>query len=129
MRDGELAELRETLLALELKLMDPVFRKDREAVSGLLAVEFREFGSSGTEWLRDGILDLLATENALTPPLVEEFEVSPIALEAVLVTYLTLVPAPSSGETARKTLRSSVWVLREARWQIVFHQGTTQSAV
>lgn len=111
------AELKALLFRLELELMDPDVRKDREKVSALLAEEFREFGSSGRAWSRAAILDLLATEPWQSAPVVEEFEMQRIAMDAALVTYRTV-------RSQQATLRSSIWMLREGLWQMVFHQGT-----
>lgn len=105
------------LLSLEKHLMDPVVRKDLAQVSALLAEDFREFGSSGREWSREAILDLLATELSHPAPAVEDFTLQSIAPDVALVTYRTVRPQQS-------TLRSSIWKRTEAGWQIFFHQGT-----
>jgi hypothetical protein len=118
--DRDVNELTAHLLALELQLMDPVFRKDRDQVSALLADGFREFGSSGRVWSRKATVDLLATEQPQAAPSVEEFSIHPIAPATVLVTYRTRRLAGSS-------LRSSIWVHTPAGWQILFHQGTKAS--
>lgn len=47
-----------------------------------------------------------------------------LAGELALVTYRAARPANASGEAARQTLRSSLWLRRNGRWQIRFHQGT-----
>jgi len=117
--DEGLAEL---LLHLERQLMDPVFRKNREQVSALLAEDFREFGSSGRVWSRAAILDLLANEEAYTAPVVEDFAMQRISPETALVTYRTL-RADAASDAPQITLRSSLWVLRGNRWQVLFHQG------
>ena len=49
MDEETFAELRR----LELRLMDPAVRHDREHVALLLADDFVEFGSSGYVWTRD----------------------------------------------------------------------------
>jgi len=115
------AELKALLFRLELELMDPAIRKDRDKVSALLAEDFREFGSSGRAWNRAAIIDLLATEPTQPAPAVEEFEMQRIAMDAVLVTYRTV-------RSQQVTLRSSIWMLRDETWQVVFHQGTKMPA-
>ena len=117
--DEGLAEL---LLHLERRLMDPVFRNNREQVSALLAEDFREFGSSGRVWSRAAILDLLTSEEAYTSPAVEDFAMQRISPETALVTYRTL-RADAASDAPQITLRSSLWVLRGERWQVLFHQG------
>lgn len=114
------AKLEELLLKLEQRLMDPVFCKDRAQVSGLLAEGFREFGSSGRVWSRDQILN--PSETRPPAPLVEDFAVNTIVPELVQVTYRTLKAIP--GGKPQAALRSSLWIRRGDRWQMLFHQGT-----
>lgn len=116
-------DLRSLLLSLELQLMDPAFRKDREQVAALLAEDFREFGSSGRFWSREAIIELLATEPAQPAPAVEDFAIQRLAPEIVLVTYLT-IRASGPGALRQGVLRSSLWIHRDSGWKVLFHQGT-----
>ncbi len=62
------------------------------------------------------------------PPVVaiSDFHASLLSDGVVLVTYRSARDSRMrSGQTAI-ALRSSVWVWRDSRWQIVFHQGTPQ---
>ena len=112
--EGETAKL---VLSLEKHLMDPTVRKDRAAVSALLAEDFREFGSSGREWSREAILDLLETEPSQPAPEVVDFRIKQLAAGVVLVTYRTIRPTVQVN-------RSSIWRHTETGWQVLFHQGT-----
>jgi len=116
-RSGPDTVLAEFLLSLELRLMDPAFRKDRAAVSALPAKDFREFGVSGREWSREAILDLLATEPSRSAPEVEDFRIQPLTADTVLVTYRTIRPEIQAN-------RSSIWIQSASGWQVLFHQGT-----
>ena len=110
------------LLSLEQTLLDPAVRHDRSRVSELLAEEFVEFGSSGTVWTRDRILDLLATEE-YAPPAIEDFECRQIGSTAILATYRSVrVDTLTGARTV--TLRSSIWKIKTGAWRIQFHQGT-----
>lgn len=104
------------LRTLEEKLLQPDFRRNRAAVAELLADDFREFGSSGRTWDKQQILDKLESE----PPfdaVTHDFKATELANGVVLVTYK--VTAKS-----RTSLRSSIWINRNDRWQMLFHQGT-----
>lgn len=116
MRDAT-AEIR----ALEEKLLSGEFRRDRKAVAGLLAEDFREFGSSGRVWNKQQILDQLETEEPFEAEM-DDFQAVELAAEAVLVTHKVTVRR--QGAESATSLRSSIWVKREGRWQILFHQGT-----
>lgn len=121
--DPVAAELR----ALEERLLQPEFRRDRLAVSALLADDFVEYGSSGRVFDKHQILDILQTEQPRSIRLAD-FAVRRFCDSLFLVTYRSLrgslpwkdgPPAPGAAG-----LHSSLWVRREGRWQIAFHQGT-----
>lgn len=116
-----MSELHQSLAAqlesLERQLLTPAIRPNAEA---LLAEEFTEFGSSGRVYSRSEIVASLAGE-ASAPPEVElnDFRLQPLSPELALATYRTLCASPHV-----EALRSSLWVFRDARWQMLFHQGT-----
>jgi hypothetical protein len=105
----------------EERLAMPSASESRESLGALLAEDFCEFGSS------DRITDATSTLDALIAGgrpriMFEEFKATPVADGVVLVTYVSRsVWEPGWKPTA---LRSSLWIRREGRWQIVFHQGT-----
>lgn len=107
------------VVAGELSLLDPEVRASRSAASALLDDSFHEFGSSGTVWDRESVLDsMLAVVDA--PPEVMDMTASRLAPDVILLTYRTRRPG-------RGTLRSSIWRRTQGRWAIYFHQGTVQS--
>lgn len=105
-------------IAHELRLLDPVVRRDRDAVDALLAPDFTELGASGRLWTRETMLDAIAAFDSSGDPVdVLGIEARELAPDLVLVTYVT--------ERARsRTYRSSVWRHDGGRWQIVHHQAT-----
>ncbi len=114
------------LRALEQQLLQPGFRCNRTAVAALLADDFREFGSSGRVWNKQQILNRLETE----PPFqaeMNDFQATELVSEVVLVTYIVAIQLSDSG--TRTSLRSSIWIKHDDRWQITFHQGTLISKI
>lgn len=111
---------------LELLLMDPAVRRDRERVGALLTSDFVEFGSSGRVWTRDSTLELLAV-GTFTAPQVEGLAFRVLGRDVVLVTYRTLRADGMGGQTV--TLRSSIWTRALGSWRICFHQGTRAGLV
>lgn len=112
------------LFVLEEKFLNKDFRRNRQAIAELLADDFHEFGSSGRVWTKQQILDKLESE----PPfeaVMQDFEATKLAGEVVLVTYA--VTLQSSDSESRTSLRSSVWIRRDDRWKMIFHQGTPAS--
>ena len=108
--------LHDALLRLELQLLDPAIRKERAAVAALLADEFCEVGRSGRVYTKPQILDELASEPERAMEL-EDFTVVALGETAALATYRSV-----HGDA--KACRSSVWVWRDGRWQMLYHQGT-----
>jgi hypothetical protein len=114
-------ELAVHLEELERMLLNPASRKDSGLIRRLLAEEFLEFGASGRTFTRDAILHELAGEPQ-TERTLSEFVVRLVDARSALVTY-TVVAQDAGGEL-RRSLHSSTWVWRDARWQMLFHQGT-----
>src|ERR1700688_350575 len=110
------------LRTLEMDLLRPEIRRDPEMLASLLAEEFCEFGSSGRIYTRDEIVNLLSAESQWTFS-VTDFSVKVLAAGAALVRYQASRHSESLPQGS-KSLRSSLWVLREDRWKMLFHQGT-----
>jgi hypothetical protein len=111
----------ETLRELEASLLTTAVRKDRARVSRLLAEEFREFGRSGKVYTKASILSFLNEEEDIRVAM-QEFSCQFVSGGVALVTYRS-ERTEQAGETVQ-ALRSSLWVWRDERWQMVFHQGT-----
>jgi glyoxylase I family protein len=109
------------LIHLEQQLLQPSTRRNAAALTSLLAEDFREFGSSGRIYTRQQIIDALADESprniTLSDPLCQQLTEC-----AVLLTYRST--RTSTLNVASDALRSSLWIYRDQRWQMLFHQGT-----
>jgi glyoxylase I family protein len=104
--------VRDLLLRFEEAL---AARDPREVPGGLMTLvadDFHEIGRSGRAWTRETIRALLEGPR-LDPVSIESFDATDLADDVVLVTYRTAA-----------VRRSSIWIRREGRWQIRFHQGT-----
>jgi hypothetical protein len=113
----------EELRGLEERLLHPAVRKNPAALRELLAEEFVEIGSSGTQYDRETIIAALEDE---VPSQVElhDFRATLLVEDLVLVIYRTVRHEKRALKQAR---RSSIWMRREGRWQMCFHQGTKMS--
>jgi hypothetical protein len=114
--------LADHLIALELRLLDPVVRRDAQAVGELLDPAYYEFGRSGVVWHRQALLDALGDEDDATIS-AHGFEAHELADGAVLLTYHSerVVMLVSK----QRALRSSLWVRgADGQWRMRFHQGT-----
>jgi hypothetical protein len=109
------------LRELEEELLLPATRRSSEALASLLTDEFREVGSSGRAYNKRQVLEALQSES-LTQVSITDFRVTLLAEGVALVTYRAI--RRDQLDEASASLRSSVWVMRDARWQMLFHQGT-----
>ena len=112
-------EKRERLYELEESLWRPETRFDREYMEELLTDDFFEFGRSGQIYSREEVLSVPTQEIDIDLPL-EDFEVHEVSEGVVLVTYVSEV----QYEELEVGNRSSLWVKRDGRWRLRFHQGT-----
>ena len=107
---------------LEARFMQPQVRRDRAQVESLLAEDFLMVAPSGRLVDRAQVLDRLENEPAAKIDIVDVAE-KRLAPGVALVTYRE-VRREDPARPGLASLRSSVWVLRDGRWQMVFHQGT-----
>jgi glyoxylase I family protein len=111
-------EIRDELLRLESALAS----RDPAGVDGglmsLIADDFLEFGQSGRVWTARSIREVLEVPTR-EPPVFEDFVVAELGIGVVLVTYVMPGRPPIN--------RSSIWVYRDGRWQVRFHQGTPRT--
>jgi hypothetical protein len=111
------AKLQTDLYALEERLLHPDREPNRAVLVPLLAEDFKEFCSSGRIFNRGQTIEALMN-SAPRSATISHFVVTPLAEDVVLATYHATTLTSISH-------RSSLWVMRENRWQLLFHQGTT----
>lgn len=105
------------LIELEHALWQADTRFDPEFMEGVLAEDFREFGRSGRVYER---ADTLAVTGDSIKATLRDIEVQLIAEDVALVTYMSEV----QHEILDLANRASIWIKRDGRWQLRFHQGT-----
>ena len=110
----------EELVELEWALWQAETRFDPEFMERVLADDFLEFGRSGRVYAR---ADTLAVTGDTIEANLRDIEVHSIAEDVALVTYVSEV----QHEVLDLANRASVWVRRDGRWQLRFHQGTPTS--
>ncbi len=109
-------ELQEHLYTLEQRLLHPDRESDRRALIPLFAQEFREFCISGKVFNRQQTIDAVLSSEPRSAS-IHYFYVERLAENVALATY-------SSTTVLVVSHRSSLWIFRDDRWQIYFHQGT-----
>jgi hypothetical protein len=107
----------EQVVELELALLHPDVRRDRQRVEELLDENFREIGASGRQWTRQETVELLAAEQSDEPIAVADVQALQLADGVVLLTYV-------SDFAGRRARRSSIWRRVDGHWRQLHHQGT-----
>lgn len=103
---------------LEASLWLEETRFDVCYMNQILAEEFIEFGRSGRIHTRQEILSTPSQSIRAVMPL-QGFKITPVSQDVVMITYVSeLHPDPLRAN------RSSLWMWRDERWQLFFHQGT-----
>jgi hypothetical protein len=97
-------------------------RQSPELLSSLLADEFREFGSSGRIRNKDEVIEALPTEPRMQFS-ISDFRAQILGDGVALVTYQA-VRREEANHAGLTSLRSSLWVIRDDQWRMLFHQGT-----
>jgi hypothetical protein len=110
------AKLQTDLYALEERLLHPDREPNRATLIPLLAEDFKEFCSSGRIFNRAQTAEAMLN-SAPRSAAISHFNVTPLAEGVALATYHATTLTSVSH-------RSSIWVLRDNHWQLLFHQGT-----
>lgn len=113
------AELQDHLHTLEERLFHPSREKNRADLIPLFAQDFQEYCSSGRIYSRQQAIDDLMASPARNAT-ISHFYVTVLAPDVALATYHATTALHTSH-------RSSLWVFRDNRWQLLFHQGTVAS--
>ena len=120
------AALADYIQELEEQLLRPNTRRSRNALEHLLASDFVEFASDGNAYDKVGVIEALQHESVFLRS-ISGFRLALLSDDVVLATYQVTRQSADAGE-AVSSMRSSIWIRRNERWQLVFHQGTIRVA-
>lgn len=110
----------EQLREFEIKVMTAAGERRAADLRDLVAEDFFEIGASGRTYNKAEVLAAIETA-PLRKFQVEDFKIVANGEDWALVTYRAGERTPELSTTS---LRSTLWVERGGKWQIVFHQGT-----
>jgi hypothetical protein len=109
-------QLQDHLYSFEERLLHPDRERDRTTLIPLFAEEFKEFCISGRIFNRQQVIDALLKSEP-RPGTISNYYVDSLAENVALATYRATTALVVSH-------RSSLWIFRNDRWQLFFHQGT-----
>ncbi len=105
------------LQKLEESLLNPSIRRSKEDLNNLLSDDFIEITSSGKMYDKKQIINALLEEENISFKL-QDFKIKNLSKTLVLVSYTAI------QNNHLVSLRSSIWSNQDAKWQMIFHQGT-----
>jgi hypothetical protein len=114
--------LLEELRRLETELHTTDARRNRQRMETLLHADFVEFGRSCTRYTRADVLNEFGPTSVLPSVCSGNFDLAVLAEGIALLTYAS-AHEDAEGKQSRHTLRSSVWVRTDSRWQMRFLRG------
>ena len=117
--------LEQQLLEYETKLMDPEVRRSEKAAE-FIADDFMEFAGNGRIFNKSDAL-VMMKRHVVRSLAIEEFHVRELSPDVALVTYRVRSHG-FGGAPSRVSVRSSIWVQRNHKWQVTFHQATLIAA-
>ena len=109
-----------TVMQLELDLLDPSIRGNRDLLDQLLADDFYEIGATGASFGKANVLERLPHESGIAFT-ASGMSAQRLADDVLLITYVATRSV--DGVTARSK-RCSIWVHNSVGWQMRYHQGT-----
>jgi hypothetical protein len=110
----------EQLRELEIKVMTAAGERRAADLADFVADDFFEIGASGRTYTKAEVLAAIETA-PLRKFQVEDFKIVTRGEDWALVSYRA---GERTDKSSTSSLRSTLWVKREGKWQIVFHQGT-----
>lgn len=117
------------ILQLEGDLLKSEIRKSSQKLNELLADDFVEFTSSGTEYYyKSGDVFQKQDDNHELIWDIIDFKIKQLSEDCVLATY-KIIKHNEPNENKKYSLRSSIWKCYDRRWKMLFHQGTLTSKI
>jgi hypothetical protein len=112
-----------TLEALETELHHAGIRCSKDRLEQLLHPDFYEVGRSGRPYDRATCIRFLLAESAPLNAESRGFQLTQLSDTLALLNYKS-AHRLDDGSLVHHALRSSVWQLTGAHWQLRYHQGT-----
>ncbi|WKA64585.1 nuclear transport factor 2 family protein [Pectobacterium aroidearum] len=101
-------KLQALIVHYERQLHCPITRRQRVVIDKLLHHDFFEIGRSGMQFDKQQVIDALISETAEQPIQADNFELSVVDENSMLLTYLSY--KADDNNIVSKTWRTSLWV-------------------
>jgi len=114
-------QIKEYLISLEEKLLNPNIRKSDEELLQLLYDDYLEIGVSGNTYNKKDTIETLKRETSGQISVLD-LKVNLLTPAIALITYTAVKKDNPNIEIV--SLRNSLWKKTGKKWQIVFNQGS-----
>jgi len=117
------------ILKLENDLLKSEIRKSTQKINEILADDFIEFTSSGSEYhYKSGDVFQEQNDNHELLWQIVDFKIKQLSDHCILAIY-RLIKHNEVNENIKYSLRSSIWKCCDGKWKMLFHQGTLISEI
>lgn len=117
------------ILQLENELLKSEIRKSPQKINEILADDFVEFTSSGSEYhYKNGDVFQAQNDDHELFWQIIDFKIKQLSDDCILAMY-KLEKHNEANENKKYSLRSSIWKSYYGKWKMVFHQGTLTSQI
>ena len=118
-----MAQLKQDLIALELKLVEPDVRRCKTTLNQLIAEDFMEYpASGGAPYSKNDVYDRLAGEIPFTVEQ-QDYQLRVLADNIAQLVYRAKIFTSDSSQV-KYSYSSSLYKFNGTHWQMQFHQGT-----
>ena len=112
------------ILQLENDLLKSEIRKSSQKINEILANDFIEFCSSGSEYYyKNGDVFQEQNDNHTLCWEILDFQIKELSDDCILAMY-KVIKHSELNESKKYSLRSSIWKYYDGKWKMTFHQGT-----
>jgi hypothetical protein len=126
---SEMESIEKLIFQLENDLLKSEIRKSPQKLSELLAEEFIEFTSSGSEYhYKNSDVFQKQEDNSELLWQITDFRIKQLSEDCILAIY-KVVKHNEPNENKKYSLRSSIWKSYCGKWKMIFHQGTPTSQI
>ncbi|PAJ75265.1 hypothetical protein CJF42_06350 [Pseudoalteromonas sp. NBT06-2] len=118
-----MVQLKQYLITLELKLIEPEVRRCKATLNQLITEDFMEYpASGGAPYLKADVYDRLAGEILFTVTQ-QDYQLRVLADDVAQLVYRAKIFV-SGRSDIKYSHRSSIYKYNGTQWQMQFHQGT-----
>lgn len=120
----KMGSIEKLIFKLENDLLKSEVRKSPQKISELLAEDFIEFTSSGSEYhYKSGDVFQKQEDNSELLWNITDFKIKQLSDDCILAIY-KVIKHNETNENKKYSLRSSIWKSYSGKWKMLFHQGT-----